>query len=84
MISLTNSQDFQNFDGGYKSAMLTMYLALDNLLEELEDDSATLESAKRKIKLTKEFCLDEFLGEKENFLDEKENFLYEKEENEVN
>ena len=75
MIKFTNEQDFQNFDGGYKSAMLTVYLALDNLLEDLEDDSATLESAKRKIKLTKEFCLDEFLNEKENFLDGEENFL---------
>lgn len=82
MIKFTNEQDFQNFDGGYKSAMLTMYQALDNLLEELEDSSATLESAKRKIEVTKEFCLDEFLNEKENFLDEKENFLYEKEEDE--
>lgn len=67
MISLTNGQDFQNYNGGYQAAMLTMYLALDDLLEELEkDSSATLESAKRRIKVTKRFCLDEFLGNEDD------------------
>ena len=67
--------DFTNeqmFDSGYKNAMLAVNIILDKLLDEIEEKemnescSKTLEFAKERIKLAKEVCLEEFLGEDED------------------
>lgn len=67
--------DFTNeqmFDLGYKNAMLAVNIILDKVLDEIEEEemnescSKTLEFAKERIKLAKEVCLEEFLGEDED------------------
>lgn len=57
--------DSKEFESGYQTAMMTMYIVLDKVLNRIEDSSATLESARREIKFTKEFCLDEFFDEED-------------------
>lgn len=67
--------DFTNeqmFNSGYKNAMLTANIILGKVLDEIEEEernescSKTLEFAKERIKLAKEVCLEEFLGEDED------------------
>lgn len=67
--------DFTNeqmFDSGYKNAMLAVNIILDKVLDEIKEKemnescSKTLEFAKERIKLAKEVCLEEFLGEDED------------------
>ena len=67
--------DFTNeqmFDSGYKNAMLAVNIILDKVLDEIEEEemnesySKTLEFAKERIKLAREVCLEEFLGEDED------------------
>lgn len=67
--------DFTNeqmFDSGYKNAMLAVNIILDKMLDEIEEEemnescSKTLEFAKERIKLAREVCLEEFLGEDED------------------
>lgn len=68
MDGFTNEQCF---DSGYKNAMLAVNIILDKVLDQIrekemnESCSKTLEFAKEEIKLTKEFCLEEFLGVEE-------------------
>ena len=65
MDDLTNEQIF---DSGYKNAMLAMNIILGEVLDGIEEEevnescSKTLEFAKERIKLAKEFCMEEFLG----------------------
>lgn len=69
MDDFTNEQMFYS---GYKNAMLTVKIILDKVLDEIEEEemnescSKTLEFAKERIKLAKEVCLEEFLGEDED------------------
>lgn len=56
----------QDYDGGYKTAMLTIYLIIDELLDELDENQSDFELAKQRIKGIKELCKEEFLGEEEN------------------
>ena len=69
MDDFTNEQMFYS---GYKNAMLTVKIILDKVLDEIEEKemnescSKTLEFAKERIKLVKEVCLEEFLGEDED------------------
>ena len=67
--------DFTNeqmFDSGYKNAMLAVNIILDKVLDEIEEEemnescSKTLEFAKERLKLAREVCLEEFLGEDED------------------
>lgn len=66
MDGFTNEQCFNS---GYKNAMLAANLILDKVLDEIEEQekngscSKTLEFAKERIKVAKEVCLEEFLGE---------------------
>lgn len=69
MDGFTNEQCFNS---GYKNAMLTAYIVLDKVLDEIEEEeknescSKTNGFAKERIKLTKEFFLEEFFGEEED------------------
>lgn len=69
MDDFTNEQMFYP---GYKNAMLTVKIILDKVLDEIEEEemnescSKTLEFAKERIKLAREVCLEEFLGEDED------------------
>ena len=68
MDGFTNEQ---MFNSGYKNAMLTAYIILDKVLDEIEEEEknescSTHEFAKERIKLTKEFFLEEFFGEEED------------------
>ena len=62
----------QMFESGYKNAMLSANIILGKVLDEIEEEernescSETLEFAKERIKLAKEVCLEEFLGEEED------------------
>ena len=62
----------QMFESGYKNAMLSANIILGKVLDEIEEEernescSKTLEFAKERIKLAKEVCLEEFLGEEED------------------
>lgn len=66
MDGLTNEQMFYS---GYKNGMLAANIILDKVLDEIEEQeknescSKTLEFAKERIKVAKEVCLEEFLGE---------------------
>lgn len=66
MNEITNEQDFNS---GYATAMTTISIILHNLLDELEDKklnesvSSAFELAKERIKITKDFCLEEALNE---------------------
>ena len=69
---MDNFTNEQMFDSGYKNAMLAVNIILDKVLDEIEEEernescSKTLEFAKERIKLAKEACLEEFLGEDED------------------
>lgn len=66
MDGFTNEQ---MFNSGYKNGMLAANIILDKVLDEIEEQeknescSKTLEFAKERIKVAKEVCLEEFLGE---------------------
>lgn len=45
--------------------MLTIYLIIDKLLDELDENQSDFELAKQRIKGIKELCKEEFLGEYE-------------------
>ena len=66
MDGFTNEQ---MFNSGYKNGMLAANLILDKVLDEIEEReknescSKALEFAKERIKVAKEVCLEEFLGE---------------------